>query len=73
MAAGGIGGDAGEAVTKELGALKDDPAFREFFKLQEGFEWNGGFLFSFLRYCMLGREVEMGDGGAEGLGKLRLG
>ncbi len=29
------------AQTKELGALKDDPAFREFFKLQEGFEWNG--------------------------------
>lgn len=26
---------------KELGALKDDLAFREFFKLQEGFEWNG--------------------------------
>ena len=25
---------------KELSALKDDPAFREFFKLQEGFEWN---------------------------------
>lgn len=27
--------------TKELASLKDDPAFREFFKLQEGFEWNG--------------------------------
>lgn len=27
--------------TKELVSLKDDPAFREFFKLQEGFEWNG--------------------------------
>ena len=27
--------------TKELSSLKDDPAFREFFKLQEGFEWNG--------------------------------
>ncbi len=26
---------------KELSTLKDDPAFREFFKLQEGFEWNG--------------------------------
>lgn len=26
---------------KNLAALKDDPAFREFFKLQEGFEWNG--------------------------------
>ena len=28
-------------TTKELSSLKDDPAFREFFKLQEGFEWNG--------------------------------
>ena len=28
-------------VTKELSSLKDDPAFREFFKLQEGFQWNG--------------------------------
>jgi len=27
-------------VTKELCELKDDPAFREFFKLQDGFEWN---------------------------------
>lgn len=26
---------------KDLSSLKDDPAFREFFKLQEGFEWNG--------------------------------
>lgn len=26
--------------TKELGTLKEDPAFREFFKLQDGFEWN---------------------------------
>ena len=26
---------------KELATLKDDPAFREFFKLQEGFECNG--------------------------------
>lgn len=30
-----------KAAPKQLGALKDDPAFREFFKLQEGFEWNG--------------------------------
>ena len=28
-------------TTKELSSLKNDPAFREFFKLQEGFEWNG--------------------------------
>ena len=26
---------------KELAELRDDPAFREFFKLQEGFEFNG--------------------------------
>lgn len=25
---------------KQLADMKDDPAFREFFKLQEGFEWN---------------------------------
>jgi hypothetical protein len=25
---------------KELSEITDDPAFREFFKLQEGFEWN---------------------------------
>ncbi|KAF2210956.1 hypothetical protein CERZMDRAFT_44403 [Cercospora zeae-maydis SCOH1-5] len=26
--------------TKQLGELKQDPAFREFFRLQEGFQWN---------------------------------
>ena len=26
---------------KELSSLHTDAAFREFFKLQEGFEWNG--------------------------------
>ena len=30
-----------QAGPKELSTLKDDPAFREFFKLQDGFEWNG--------------------------------
>lgn len=25
---------------KDLSSLRDDPAFREFFKLQEGFQWN---------------------------------
>jgi hypothetical protein len=30
---------------KDLASLVDDPAFREFFKLQEGFEWNGMKLF----------------------------
>lgn len=33
--------DDAAAQPKELASLKDDPAFREFFKLQEGFEWNG--------------------------------
>lgn len=32
---------ASEPVPKALSDLKDDPAFREFFKLQEGFQWNG--------------------------------
>ncbi|KAL1997768.1 hypothetical protein VTN02DRAFT_809 [Thermoascus thermophilus] len=30
----------GAAAPKALGELKDDPAFREFFKLQDGFQWN---------------------------------
>ena len=30
-----------ELKAKQLSELKDDPAFREFFKLQEGFQWNG--------------------------------
>ena len=34
-------GQKEEQSPKRLGQLKDDPAFREFFKLQEGFEWNG--------------------------------
>lgn len=36
------GGNDEDATTprKELGELSTDPAFREFFKLQEGFEWN---------------------------------
>lgn len=32
---------ASQPVPKALSDLKDDPAFREFFKLQEGFQWNG--------------------------------
>lgn len=32
---------APQPVPKALPELKDDPAFREFFKLQEGFQWNG--------------------------------
>lgn len=31
---------ASPPTRKQLSDLKDDPAFREFFKLQEGFEWN---------------------------------
>jgi hypothetical protein len=27
--------------TKTLSQLADDPAFREFFRLQDGFQWNG--------------------------------
>lgn len=30
-----------QLVPKSLSELKDDLAFREFFKLQEGFQWNG--------------------------------
>ncbi|XP_044716991.1 cell division control protein 14, SIN component domain-containing protein [Hirsutella rhossiliensis] len=45
---GGGDGEAAAAPTmppsspprKDLGRLSQDPAFREFFKLQEGFEWN---------------------------------
>jgi hypothetical protein len=29
---------------KRLGELSEDPAFREFFRLQDGFEWNGSHL-----------------------------
>lgn len=32
-----------QPVPKALSDLRDDPAFREFFKLQEGFQWNGRF------------------------------
>ena len=38
---GASNGAPSKQSTKELSSLKDDPAFREFFKLQEGFEWNG--------------------------------
>ncbi|KAF1921505.1 cell division protein Cdc14 [Ampelomyces quisqualis] len=33
-------GEQQEPTPKKLGELSDDPAFREFFRLQEGFEWN---------------------------------
>ena len=35
----------GDKPPKELSRLRDDPAFREFFKLQEGFQWNGQCLY----------------------------
>lgn len=34
------GGTEGAPPKKDLAQLSLDPAFREFFKLQEGFEWN---------------------------------
>lgn len=33
-------GDSPPSPHKALSGLSDDPAFREFFKLQQGFEWN---------------------------------
>ncbi|KAL5120045.1 hypothetical protein ACEQ8H_002143 [Pleosporales sp. CAS-2024a] len=33
-------GEQPESTPKKLGQLSDDLAFREFFRLQEGFEWN---------------------------------
>lgn len=36
-----LGMGSSQPVPKALSELKDDPAFREFFKLQEGFQWNG--------------------------------
>lgn len=33
-------GENGESATKGLAEVTEDPAFREFFRLQEGFEWN---------------------------------
>ena len=40
------GAAAKKQAPKALAQLKDDPAFREFFKLQDGFEWNGALLLS---------------------------
>lgn len=42
---------AQDLAPKELVHLKDDAAFREFFKLQEGFQWNGKSVFDELRQC----------------------
>jgi hypothetical protein len=35
-----LGTSSSPSPTKQLCNLKDDPAFREFFKLQQGFQWN---------------------------------
>lgn len=37
----GSGGGGVAGGVKDLAALGEDKAFREFFRLQEGFEWNG--------------------------------
>jgi hypothetical protein len=34
-------GEQQQSTPKKLGQLGEDLAFREFFRLQEGFEWNG--------------------------------
>lgn len=34
-------GEQPQQTPKKLGTLGEDLAFREFFRLQEGFEWNG--------------------------------
>jgi hypothetical protein len=34
-------GEQSTQTSKKLGELADDLAFREFFRLQEGFQWNG--------------------------------
>lgn len=36
-------GNGAQTGPKDLSALREDAAFREFFKLQDGFEWNGMF------------------------------
>lgn len=47
---------------KALSELKDDPAFREFFKLQEGFQWNGMFFLAlYLIHNLNADTVRSGD------------
>ena len=38
-------GSATTTTPKQLSELCDDLAFREFFKLQEGFQWNGKLIY----------------------------
>lgn len=33
--------DNDASAPRSLGEVAEDPAFKEFFRLQEGFEWNG--------------------------------
>ena len=40
-----------QASPKKLRELKSDPAFREFFRLQEGFQCNGGCSIAALLRC----------------------
>lgn len=47
-------GGSSQPAPKALSELKDDPAFREFFKLQEGFQWNG----MNMRFCCSLRRAE---------------
>ena len=56
---------ANDQSPKELSSLKDDPAFREFFKLQEGFQWN---VATRLVACL---ERLLGKGSSE-CGRIRL-
>ena len=44
-------GDQSRPPPKKLCALAEDLAFREFFRLQEGFEWNGELSHSVRRAC----------------------
>lgn len=46
---------------KQLSELKDDPAFREFFKLQDGFEWNVATRLVAALDKLLGRNDEAND------------
>jgi hypothetical protein len=39
-------------TTKSLDELADDLAFREFYKLQQGFQWNGTYYSSFHQLLM---------------------
>ncbi|GAB1193557.1 hypothetical protein APSETT444_002778 [Aspergillus pseudonomiae] len=50
---------APQPVPKALSELKDDPAFREFFKLQEGFQWNGALLLHPPSRTLFAREIYM--------------